>query len=124
MNFDPVKALEDSQTSHLLDIYREIEEDITLLAVYGDAHGKRFYTPVVSVVIHHYKVAQINDLSADHIKEIWAFAKGLNEVGGLWIVFHSLRRLIQDWIDINDEAPVDLNEFWINKDETMLQAER
>ena len=38
--------------------------------------------------------------------------------------FHSLRRLIQDWIDINDEAPVDLNEFWINKDEIMLQAER
>ena len=124
MNFDPVKALEHSQTSHLLNIYREIERNITSLAVYGDEHGGGLYTPVASVVIHHYKVAQINDLSADQIKEIWAFAKGLNEVGGLWMVFHSLRRLIQDWVAINDEAPVDLNEFWINKHEIMLQAER
>ena len=40
------------------------------------------------------------------------------------MVFHSLRRLIQDWIAINDEAPADLNEFWINKHEIMLQDER
>ena len=123
MDFNPVQAIEDSQISHLRDTYREIERNITSLAVYGDGHGELLYTPVASVVIHHYEVAQINDLSADHIKEIWAFAKGLNEVGGLWMVFHSLRRLIQDWIAINDEAPVDLNEFWINKHEIMLQAE-
>ena len=70
MDFNPVQAIEKSEISHLLDTYREIERNITSLAVYGDEHREGLCTPVASVVIHHYKVAQINDLSADHIKEI------------------------------------------------------
>ncbi len=124
MNFDPVKALEDSQTAHLLDIYRDIEADITGLALYGDTHGKRVHTPVAHIVTRHYKVERIEYLSDDHIKEIWAFAKGLNEVGGLWMVFHSLRRVIQDWMAATDKASVDLNAFWINEHEIVLHPDR
>ena len=41
MDFNPVQAIEDSQISHLLDTYREIERNITSVAVYGDGHGAR-----------------------------------------------------------------------------------
>ena len=124
MNFDPLKAHEDSKAAHLLDIYRHIEADITCLVLYGDTYGKSVHIPVAQIITRHYKVARITDLSADHIKEIWAFAKGLNEVGGLWMVFHSLRRLIQDWMAATDKAPVDLNEFWINEHEIVLHPDR
>tara|TARA_B100001093_G_C26805481_1_gene1005287 strand:- start:491 stop:865 length:375 start_codon:yes stop_codon:yes gene_type:complete len=124
MNFDPVKTQDDPDTQDRLLIYRDIEKQITQFAIYGEITTCNHSHPIQTLVLQHYKVQKIEELKPKQIIEMWRFAKGLNEIGGLWMVFHGYRRFIQNWIDITGNKPVDLNEFWINNTDLTLHSER
>tara|TARA_Y100000589_G_C26960551_1_gene550438 strand:+ start:194 stop:574 length:381 start_codon:yes stop_codon:yes gene_type:complete len=126
MNFDPVKTQDDPGSQERLLIYRNIEKQITQFAIYGKHTAGECSNPIQDLILQHYKVCDVGDLKPKDIREIWTFAKGLNEVGGLWMVFHGYRRFIQSWIDLTrDHANVvNLNEFWINSNELILQTDR
>jgi len=124
MNFDPVDTQDDPNIQHRLLIYRDIEKQITQFALYGELMTDKYSHPLQDLVLNHFKVQRIEELKPKQIEHIWRFAKGLNEVGGLWMVFHGYRRLIQNWIDITGDKPVDLDEFWINNTDLILHSER
>ena len=126
MNFDPLKTQDDPHAQDRLLVYRDIEKQITQFAIYGEHATGEYTNPLRNLILQHYKVQKVEDLKPKHIRAIWTFAKGLNEVGGLWMVFHGYRRFIQSWIDLTHDHNnvVNLNEFWINSNELVLQTDR
>ena len=124
MNFDPIVAQSDPKTKNNLNYYRNLEDRITDFAIYGRAAEKDEHCSISETILQHYKVDNVVALSVPQIQEIWRFAKGLNEVGGLWMVFHGFRRFVADWMDLTDKTAVDINEFWINETDLILQTDR
>ena len=124
MNFDPVQTQDDPDAQDRLLVYLNIEKQITQFALYGELNNGKLSDPIQNLILQHYKVRQIEELRPQQIKEVWRFAKGLNEIGGLWMVFHGHRRFIQHWIDITGNKPVDLDEFWINSTDLILHSKR
>ena len=124
MNFDPVQTQDDPDARDRLFVFFNIEKQITQFALHGELKTGKLSDPIQNLILQHYEARQIEDLKPQQIKEIWRFAKGLNEIGGLWMVFHGYRRFIQNWMDITGDRPVDLDEFWINNTDLILHSER